>query len=430
GGAAAPAPAPAWLAQLIPAPAAALPGDAAPATIVLDNGLRLRYVRERGLRGFYLAGFITGWTGSDPAGKEGLGSATSQLIGAGGKHGRLRRLAAGAAADDLTVQVGQRIAAAGPAPRFHDTLAAIGDALSDPSFPSGALDFVRRRMRDAAKSRDADPDSVANALFDRQLVTADDPALRRPTPASIDGLSPRDVEAFAAAHLRPDATVLALVADLDPADVRREATAAFGGWRNPAGAPPAAQAAIRTWSPSRRVVVVPAQSEHLILGQPVPGTQDDRYPSLLLANEILGVGFDSRLLRALRFERGLALSATSKLIANPGRGILRIDTRVPAARAREAAALIKEEVARLTRDLVPAGTLARARAQLLAARSTAYEQPASLADSALEDEMAAAAGRRPPLARTADVTPERLRADMRTLLAPDRLAEVDTGPLH
>jgi zinc protease len=265
-------------------------------------------------------------------------------------------------------------------------------------------------------------------LFDQQLVPRDDPALRRATAASIDALSIDDVNAFAATHLRPDVTVIAIVADLDPGQVRRDVQSAFGAWQRPATAPAADQTAIRDWSPSRKVVVAPAQAEHLIIGQPVPGSADDRYPSLLLANELLGVGFDSRLVQALRFRRGLALAATSALIANPGRGILRIDTRVPADRSREAARLVAAELTRLGRDVVTGDELARARAQLESSTIMAHEQPARLAQAELDQGLAVLAGGRAPIDRLSGVTPARLRDDMRAILAPGRLAEVDVGP--
>lgn len=129
----------------------------------------------------------------------------------------------------------------------------------------------------------------------------------------IERLRRDDLIAFHRSHYRASNATVAIIGDLERAEAERLAEVLTAGL--PPGEAPPPLPPVRAGGPgSEQVIPHPATQSHLFLGLPVMKRDDPDFFPLVVGNYILGSGgFDSRILRTIRQQRGLAYSAYSAL---------------------------------------------------------------------------------------------------------------------
>jgi zinc protease len=351
-----------------------------PVAYTLPNGLRLLVQPVHANPTVFVSGTIEVSPAFDPPGQTGLGSLTSTLMSYGGtKYDFLAQQKVG---DDLAadISLGFSFGAHGLARDLPTLLDVLADGERAPAFPQRYVSYARDQEIAAISERDRNPDARADRAFARALYAPGDPALRDETAGSLAQVSRRRIQAYAARYLRPDHTTLIVAGDVDPDAVRAQVERAFGDWQN-AGTVPSTL--LPPLPPTKRAItIVPAQrpAVSVRLGERAVGRLSPDFYPLTLLNEILGADgtFDTRLMREIRVKRGLVYGVSSTLAVTRERGILEIDLSAAPRDVQAAVRLVKENVARLTREPVAQAELTNERTKLIASTLVSEESTQSL----------------------------------------------------
>ena len=301
-------------------PAPAAPVQLPPVTRVkLKNGLTVLVMPTRRLPLVDLRLVARAGSVNDPAGQEGVASLTADLLTQGAGRRNAQQIAEDIAfvggSLDATVGAEQFVVTCEVLNKDLDTgLELFHDAIAAPTFP--AEEFARKKdeaVGSIAAERD-DPSAVA----DKALL----PFLFGPSrfahpvigwEKSVQSLTRDEVTAFHRRWITPDNALLAVVGDVDPKTLVPELEKRFADWK-PSGAgpappiPPLAKFTGRSVEIVNKPEVTQTQIRMASLG--VARNHPDFFP-ITVANLILGGGFTSRLVNAIRVEQGLTYSISS-----------------------------------------------------------------------------------------------------------------------
>jgi zinc protease len=296
----------------------------------LENGLRVIVSRRTELPLVSMnVAFLAG-SGDDPAGKAGLAKLTYDLLLEGA--GDLDAMALADAFADLGTSpytsvgpdgalVGVRVLSRNAAPAL-DLLASIVRAprLSEE-------DFARKRGEMAANLSRlmGEPRWLAGEALSAEVFGAAHP-YGQPgdgTPSTLEALSLEDVRAYHRAAVGPSAAAFVVTGDVDLETAVAWAEAHFGDWEGEAAeatVPPVPEVRDRG-----QVVLIEQpglQQTMVMLGRPGLAVGDDDELPLLLAGQIFGGMFGSRLNQNLREDKGYTYGAFSRVDARRGVGPL------------------------------------------------------------------------------------------------------------
>lgn len=288
------------------------------------SGLTLVAIQKRGLPLFHARLSLPAGAAEDPKGKAGLANFTVDLLRRGTRNrsaAEVDELIEGMGAQ-LGTEVAMDEAAIGltvPAELAAAALDAMLEVALEPSFPEEEVSMARRRMLSALQSDLDEPSTVAG----RAVVTL---GYGRAHPYGHPGAGFRrevetfqreDVLAFHATRYQKAGAVLAVVGQEEPAKLLSLARAALSSRSWPSGArPPPLEFHAMPPPPGLRAVVVhkpdSTQAQVRIVSPGLP-KNTSRYAAAVVANTALGGGFTSVLVDAIRVDRGLSYSVSSRL---------------------------------------------------------------------------------------------------------------------
>ena len=196
----------------------------------------------------------------------------------------------------------------------------LADILQQPAFPPAEVERARGEILTGLRVARQDTRHVAERAFralafppghpHARVADGDEPA--------IEALTPADLAAFHAQHIRPEATILAFVGDVSSGEVLDLVGRLFAGWprvgvwQGPPLPPPATPPA-----PQRAEIRLAGKTQSdVIVGVPGIARNDPRYYETMMANLILGqIGLMGRLGERVRERQGMAYYAYSDLRA-------------------------------------------------------------------------------------------------------------------
>jgi zinc protease len=298
----------------------------------LPNGLRIVVAERPGVPLAAARLVLRGGSSIDPRGRSGLAHLTAITA----RRGTRRRTGAeidlaveslgadlGAGVDEDATYFGVS-APVEVLPRCLDILA---DVAASPTFPPGEVQRLRRREI-ASLAHDLDEPAVVADRAMLQAAFGEHPYGHPPEGRTRDLGSTRraDVVALHREAYRPSAALLVVVGRVRTAEVLALVRRRFGGWRGsddgvaPLG-PPA--------PPRTSVVVVDkpdvTQTQVRIASAGFARRSPDYFPGLV-ASALLGGGFTSRLMEAIRVNRGLSYGVRSRFATSGAGGIFFIST--------------------------------------------------------------------------------------------------------
>lgn len=337
---------------------------------VLPNGLVLLVSEEHSLPVVTLKLLLDAGARRDPAGKEGLASLTANglLLGTARRSAEAfneeldsmgASLDAGAGRDyaTLSLQVLTRDLDHG----FNLFM----EALTQPTFPDKELRKEVQQTLGAIQAAEEQPEEVAEKAFDRALF------LKSPYAHPVEGtreslprISAEDVRRFHRSCYRPSVAVLAVVGDVTPELVQGKLIPRLAAWQ--AGTlPPEQFTATFAEGPKREEIDRAVTQATIVLGHQGISRDNPDYYALTVMNYILGGGgFGSRLVDEIRVKRGLAYSVASFFDARKYPGSFQVVLQTKNASAREAIALVFQEMKRMGTEPVSEDELSRAKKYL------------------------------------------------------------------
>ncbi|HWL92027.1 MAG TPA: pitrilysin family protein [Phycisphaerae bacterium] len=205
----------------------------------------------------------------------------------------------------------------------------LADVVMNPIFPKDEFDVLLNQEKAGLMISSKTPDYLADREFRRRLYGEHPYA--RTTTGEIEDLGKITVDGMKAwwgEHLRPENCVLYLAGDIDEAGGFSIAEKHLGAWKVERPFQPPALAEIPAKQPTHIYIVDrpgSVQSQIRVGHRSITRKDPDFFVSRVLGN-ILGGGFNSRLNKAIRIEKGLTYGARGGFSAQQFSGDFRVST--------------------------------------------------------------------------------------------------------
>ena len=284
----------------------------------LDNGLTVWIVpRQGGLPKVNYVLAVRGGLASDPQPLPGMsnllagllreGTATRSSVQIAEELQRLGASLSASAGND-----GLFVSASGLSSSAQPLAALFADVVRNPAFPENEVQLAKTNALQGLKAMQAQPAYQANRAMGRVLFGDHPYGNTLPTEAGIEGTDAAGLAAAHAARFHPERALLVIAGPLTGDAALALARSAFGDWH---GADSTVdEVAAPTYPRTPQYVLVPRSGSvqsAVRIGRPAFDADDDRAIPAELANTILGGGFDSRLMRNLREDKGYTYGAGS-----------------------------------------------------------------------------------------------------------------------
>ena len=379
----------------------------------------------------------------DPAGRDGLATATASMLSAGvaaqGDQPALDENALSEAWVDLGAQLGvsaglERFSASLRTLTEPDLLeravALAARQLAAPAWPEAVWQRDRQRWLGALREAETRPGTHAGRAFSR-AVYGEHPYGREATAASLEAITLDDMRAFYRRHVAACRAQLVLVGAIDRAAAERIVDR-FMAALAPNGCEPlpvVAEVAPLSQAVERRIPFDAAQAQVLI-GQPGHRRNDPDFFPLFIGNYILGGGgFVSRLTTEVREKRGLSYSAYSYFAPGLHAGAFQLGLTTRPDQADQAVSVAREVVRRFVADGPTEAELKAAKDYLVNGFALRFDSNRKLLDN-----VANIAWNGLPLdyldtwtARVEAVTVADIRRAFSRVLQPERMVTVVVG---
>lgn len=288
-----------------------------PQRFELSNGMVVFLLEDHELPSIGAAAMIRAGGRYVPQEKAGLGGITGRVMRSGGTATRkgeeidrmLDRMGA-----SVETSVGADSASAGMSVLKEDidkVLPVFADVLRNPAFPQDKIELAKTEVRDAISRRNETSGAIINREFYRLIYGKDSPYARQPEYATVASITRDDLVHFHKQYFQPENVILGVWGDFNAAEMKAKLEKELGSWPK-GGNPKPAVPAVAADAKSRTGIWVinkdDVNQSEIRIGALGGKLNDQDYAANLVAAEILGGGFASRLFNRVRTREGLAYS--------------------------------------------------------------------------------------------------------------------------
>lgn len=261
----------------------------------------------------------------------------------------------------------------------------MADVLFNPVFPQEELDKLKKQtLTNLAQSKD-NPNAISGRLSRAVLFGKNHPYGESSNETTINNIEVEDVKKYYATYFKPNIAYLAIVGDMDKAEAEKVVKQYFGDWNQ--GDVPKFTYPMPERASKRAVALVDRSSSVqsvINLTQPVKmKIGDEDYITSRLLNQILGGGSASRLFMNLREDKGYTYGAYSSIGADKLVATISANASVRTEVTDSAVYEFIHEIQNLVENGVTEEELAKAKAELSGSFGRSLEQPATVAQFAL-----------------------------------------------
>ncbi|HEX7974217.1 MAG TPA: pitrilysin family protein [Anaerolineales bacterium] len=310
----------------------------------------------------------------------------------------------------------------------------LSEALRQPVFPQDQVERLRTQLLTGLSIRAQDTAEMASLAFD-QMVYAGHPYSRPEDgyPETVQAIHQEDLAEFHRRHFGPQGLVIAVVGAVDPRQAVDRAAQALGDWQNPdQPSPPALPLLSPVGAPAFRKVTIAGKSQaDIVMGAAGPDRRSPDFLAASLGNSVLGqFGMMGRIGEVVREQSGLAYYASSSLSGGLGPGPWAVSAGVDPVNVEKVIDLVRQEIARFTREPVALEELADSQANFIGRLPLSLESNGGVAAALISLERYSLGldyyRRYPDLIR--ELTPEQSLEAARRYLDPNTLATAVAGP--
>ncbi|MBL8151587.1 MAG: insulinase family protein, partial [Blastocatellia bacterium] len=307
--------------------------------LILPNGIILVLGESHTIPSVSIYGVVNTGSRYEPDEKTGLTSLLGEVLDEGTKKRDSQQIA------EEIEQVGGHLQSFGGyaqsgisvtvlKPDFDLALDLAVDLLTSATFPQDRFEQQRDRRLAQLKSREDDPRTIASDIFN-EIVYKGHPSHKPKIgyPETVKSLTREDLADFYNRFFIPNNTLIAVVGDIDKAEVKAKVEDAFRDWKPVENFKlPTIAEVERQTSPIKKVVYKEKEQVNIYIGHLGITRNNPDYYALIVLDTILGSspGFTSRIPRILRDEQGLAYTTFSNISGSagidPGRFIAYIGT--------------------------------------------------------------------------------------------------------
>lgn len=285
---------------------------------VLKNGLTVLLMEKRGVPLIDIFAMVKTGSAADPAGQEGLASATAALLRKGTKARTAQQFAA-----DLDFIGASFEADAGPdfttvSAEFLTKDVARGlelfsDAVLHPTFPQAETDKILAQALDSVKAEKDEPQAVLGIYFNGYLFGSS--PYGRPSDGddvSLKRIQRNSIAKFYEGNYAPGNMIVGIAGEFDAAEMRKKVEDAFGAW--PSRAVSSVTVPATPPAKGKRLLLIDkpdATQTYFAIGNIGTPVNDPDRVAIRVVNTVFGGRFTSQLNEALRVESGYTYGASS-----------------------------------------------------------------------------------------------------------------------
>lgn len=286
-------------------------------TVELANGIRLYLKEDPELPLVQLTAMLGAGSIGEPATLSGLGSLFAAALRTGGAGDytpasldqRLEQLAAnlGVATDTYATTLDLSLLASDLEPGLD----ILSDLLRRPAFAPERLELARKQMIEGIRRQNDDPGEIASRAL-MQALYGEHPLGRTPTVATVSAVGRDDLLDFHRRYFHPNNLWLAVSGDFDRTALLALIERTLGDWPRADFAPQSIPPVTAAAAPMVLVGQKDIPQTTILIGELGIDKDAPDLHAVRVMNYILGGGgFNSRLMREVRSNRGLAYSVYS-----------------------------------------------------------------------------------------------------------------------
>ncbi len=264
---------------------------------------------------------------------------------------------------------------------FEKAFYLMADGIKNPSFPPASFDKLKSLTITGLKTSEKSAPAIA-ARVNQALSYGKQTAMGEfTTEESVKGLTLDDVKAAYKNYITPSRSYLTFVGDITPAAAKILATKTFGKWTGKKLILPAIPLVPNPVKTEIDFVDVPtAVQGELNMGNLISNSMNNKdYHALLLTNQILGGGFESKLFMNLREKHGFTYGAYSRIGGGRFQSLFTANAAVRTDKVDSAAAEMVSEILNMRDGKISKEELDVAKAKFNGSFALGMEDPARTA---------------------------------------------------
>ncbi len=341
--------------------------------VKLDNGLRLYLLEDKTLPLIEASVRIHGGSYLEPADKIGLANLVGNLLRGGGTEkwsaDELDELleGIGASAETSSDIIAGSLKLMMLSSQKELAIEVMAEILRRPRFEESRFEQEMISARSMISRRNDQPDDIGSREFEKLLYGAASPYARQSEYATLKAISRDDLKAFHQKVYRPENVQMAIWGDFDRKEILALVKKYFGTWEK--GKEPLPEFPKVEYNFDKQVSIVDlpdSKQTNAYIGHIGGRLVDEDHPHRIVMNNILGVGFGSRLFNQVRSKAGLCYQVYGVYTANlsyPGMFYNYVATKNET--AAKAVRMIMDEIKRFQKEPVTAEELKAAKDRYL-----------------------------------------------------------------
>lgn len=291
--------------------------------IKLENGMRLYLLEDKTLPLIQASVRIHGGSYLDPAEKLGLAEICGELLRTGGTEkynsdalDELLESIGGSAETSIDIIAGSLKLSM--LSSYTDlAMEVMAEILQRPVFEQAKFEQLMVAARASVSRRNDQPSVVGDREFEKVIYGKASAYARHTEYATLAAISRDDLKAFHQRVFRPENVQMAIWGDIDSKKIVELVKKHFGAWEKGKEALPTFPKVEYVYDTSTAFVDLPEVSQsNVYIGHIGGRLTDEDHPHRIVMNNILGVGFGSRLFKQVRSKAGLAYSVYGVFTAN------------------------------------------------------------------------------------------------------------------
>jgi zinc protease len=246
---------------------------------------------------------------------------------------------------------------------FNETWQILADMLFNPAFDRNRFETEKQKELESIRRRWDQPMMIGMYLYNELVYGKDFPDARRTTSASMNSITLEDVKGFYEKNIKDREIVLAMAGDFGAASATSLLSKTFRSWEAHPADKPVVPKAVLAAKPGVYLIDKPDLTQAVIcMGHLGINRLDPDNVEMEVMNFILGSGgFNSRIMREVRSNRGLAYSAFGQVSSGRDLGTFFNFAMTKSQSVGEAITLIKDIIIGMTKTPVTDAELTTAK---------------------------------------------------------------------
>jgi zinc protease len=235
-----------------------------------------------------------------------------------------------------------------------EVLGAFHDVLTDPQFRQDKIDLAKNQFRSGISRRNDDPEGILQREFRDTLYGRDTPYGWQMEYATVDAIQRQDLLDFYHRYFFPANIMLAVYGDFSTPEMKARLEKLFASWTVRQAPVPAFPKVHDKAAPGIFLATkTDVTQTFFAIGQLGDQLNDPDEPALEVMADILGGGFQSRLMQKVRTQLGYAYNISADWSgAYDHPGVFEISGSTKSASTTETIQAIQQEVARIRAGMV------------------------------------------------------------------------------